>query len=165
MAKSKQFMNTNTLKGQKYLYEFNSNIFVNTSNKKIYGNITNTSANQITTDGKNTYLFGDLNYGDALYEYVFFSETQYNSADEGLQDDPGFLDADNGDFTLSVSCLQQEKETGDPRWLTFYEPTGINNVKNGENATEGAYYNMQGIRVAQPTKGVFIQNGRKVVIK
>ena len=30
-------MNTNTLKGQKYLYEFNSNIFVDVSNKKIYG--------------------------------------------------------------------------------------------------------------------------------
>lgn len=165
MAKSKQFMNTNTLKGQKYQYEFNSNIFVNTSNKKIYGNMTNSSASQITTDGKNTYLFGDLYYGDPLYEGAFFSETQYNGADAGLQDDPCFLDADNGDFTVGVSALQQKEETGDPRWLTFYQPTGINNVKNGENAAEGAYYNMQGVRVAQPTKGVFIQNGRKVVIK
>lgn len=165
VAKSKQFMNTNTLKGQKYLYEFNSNIFVNTSNSKIYGNMTNSSANQLTTDGKNTYLFGSLNYSDPEYEGVFFSETQYKVADEGLQDDPGFLDADNGDFTLSVSCLQQEKETGDPRWLTFYEPTGISNAKADENAAEGAWYTIQGVRIDKPTKGVFIHNGKKVVVK
>ena len=162
VAKTKQFMNTNTLKGQKYLYEFNSNIFVNTSNKKIYANMTN-NKNQLTTDGKNTYFFGDKNYGDSDFEGVFFSETNYNG-DAGLQDDPGFLDADNGNFTLSVSSLQQEEETGDPRWLTYYDPTGISNVKADENA-EGAYYNMQGIRVAQPTKGVFIHNGKKVVVK
>ena len=165
IAKSKQFFNTNTLKGQKYLYEFNSNIFVNTSNSKIYGNMTNSSANQLTTDGKNTYLFGSLNYIDPEYDGVFFSETQYKVADEGLQDDPGFLDADNGDFTLSVSCLQQEKETGDPRWLTFYEPTGISNAKADENAAEGAWYTIQGVRVDKPSKGVFIHNGKKVVVK
>ena len=42
VAKAKQFLNTNTLKGQnKYKYEMNSNIFVDVSNKKIYGNMTN----------------------------------------------------------------------------------------------------------------------------
>jgi hypothetical protein len=161
MAKSKQFMNTNTLKGQKYLYEFNSNIFVNTSNKKIYANMTN-NKNQLTTDGKNTYLFGSKNYSDSDYDGVFFSETNYNG-DAGLQDDPGFLNADNGDFTVNVSALQQKEETGDPRWLTYYEPTGISNVK--ADVEEGAWYTIQGVRVEQPTKGVFIHNGKKVVVK
>ena len=122
MAKSKQFMNTNTLKGQIYKYEFNSNIFVNTSNQKIYGNMTNTSANQLTTDGKNTYLFGSLNYSDPGYVGEFFSETQYKVADVGLQFDPKFVDADNGDFTVFVGAKQQKYETGDPRWLTYFDP-------------------------------------------
>lgn len=104
VAKSKQFMNTNTLKGQKYLYEFNSNIFVDCSNKKIYGNMTN-NKKQLTTDGKNTYY----------YNGAFFSETNYNG-DEGLQTAPGFKDADNGDFTLT-GADQLANKTGDPRWL------------------------------------------------
>ena len=105
VAKSKQFLNTNTLKGQIYLYEMNSNIFVDCSNKKIYGNMTN-NKKQVTTDGKNTYLFGT----------TFFSETNYNG-DEGLQSNPGFADAANGDFTLSESSLQYANKTGDPRWI------------------------------------------------
>jgi hypothetical protein len=118
--------------------------------------------NQLTTDGKNTYLFGSKNYSDSDYDGVFFSETNYNG-DAGLQDDPGFLNADNGDFTVNVSALQQKEETGDPRWLTYYEPTGISNVK--ADVEEGAWYTIQGVRVEQPTKGVFIHNGKKVVVK
>ena len=45
------------------------------------------------------------------------------------------------------------------------ETTGINAV-NGEGFTvNGEYFNLAGQRVAQPTKGLYIVNGRKVVIK
>jgi len=114
VAKSKQFMNTNTLKGQKYLYEFNSNIFVNVSNKKIYGNMTN-NKKQLTTDGKNTYLF----------DGEFFAETNYNG-DEGLQTDPSFADAAAGDFTIGATTFQAREKTGDSRWLVpFVAPADV----------------------------------------
>ena len=29
----------------------------------------------------------------------------------------------------------------------------------------GSYYNLQGVRIERPTKGVYIHNGRKVVVK
>ena len=109
IAKGKQFFNTNTLKGQKYLYEMSSNIFVDVSNKKIYGNMTNTSAEQLTTDGKNTYL----------WDGVFFSETNYKVADEGLGTDPTFRDAANGDFAIADKSEQALQGTGDPRWGTY----------------------------------------------
>ena len=105
IAKSKQFLNTNTLKGQKYLYVFNSNIFVDTSNKKIYGNMTN-NKKQLTTDGLNTYMF----------DGAFFNETDYNG-DEGLTTDPKFEDAANGDFSVRVKSEQAVNQTGDwNRW-------------------------------------------------
>ena len=109
VAKGKQFMNTNTLKGQKYLYVFNSNIFADVSNKKIYGNMTN-NKKQLTTDGKNTYLF----------DGAFFNETNYNG-DEGLQTNPTFADAAAGDFTVYEGSLQAKLQTGDPRWLVPYD--------------------------------------------
>ena len=30
---------------------------------------------------------------------------------------------------------------------------------------DNVYYNLQGVRVAQPTKGLYIVNGKKVMIK
>ena len=121
VAKGNQFMNTNSLKGQKYLYEFNSNIFVDVSNKKIYGNMTN-NTKQLTTDGLNTYM----------WDGAFFNETNYNG-DEGLQTDPGFADAANGDFTLAVTSDQYAQQTGDPRWLGV-DPTVMVAPESGDFA-------------------------------
>jgi hypothetical protein len=43
--------------------------------------------------------------------------------------------------------------------------TGISDVRSKTEEVRGEYYDLQGRRVAQPTKGVYIVNGRKVVIK
>ena len=42
--------------------------------------------------------------------------------------------------------------------------TGISNV-DADKLQNGKYYNLQGIEVQKPIKGVYIQNGRKVVVK
>jgi len=44
------------------------------------------------------------------------------------------------------------------------ETTGIENVK-GEAITNSQYYTLDGRRVAAPTKGIYIVNGKKVVVK
>ena len=43
--------------------------------------------------------------------------------------------------------------------------SGINAITNGAQSADGAVYNLQGVKVAKPTKGVYIQNGKKYVIK
>lgn len=44
--------------------------------------------------------------------------------------------------------------------------TGIETIENSKNSTEdGVYYDLQGRRVENPTRGVYIVNGKKVVIK
>lgn len=45
------------------------------------------------------------------------------------------------------------------------ETTGIQSLESQKNLLEGAFYNLAGQRVAQPTKGLYIVNGKKVVIK
>lgn len=42
--------------------------------------------------------------------------------------------------------------------------TGIENIENRKSEIEN-YYNLNGQRVSQPAKGIFIHNGRKVIIK
>ena len=45
------------------------------------------------------------------------------------------------------------------------ETTGISTVKTTADTKDAAVYDLQGRRVMQPTKGLFIVNGKKVVIK
>ena len=70
-------------------------------------------------------------------------------------------DITTGDFTLG-ECPQKTAKIGDPRWL--YGPTvGIDNVN--VNTENDVWFNLQGVRVTTPTKGLFIKNGKKVVVK
>ncbi len=56
------------------------------------------------------------------------------------------------------------KSFGEP-FEDEYIPTGITNVKN-ENADNAAIYTLQGVKVSNnPTKGVYIQNGKKFIVK
>lgn len=49
--------------------------------------------------------------------------------------------------------------------LDFGETTGINDVKREAITNNDEYYNLAGQRVAQPTKGLYIVNGKKVIVK
>lgn len=89
--------------------------------------------------------------------------------------------AENGGYILSNGVFQPSTEGDLPAGkaylniavtsapvleLNFGEATAIEKIANGEEPTaNGQYYNMNGQRVAQPTKGLYIVNGRKVVIK
>ena len=85
-----------------------------------------------------------------------------------LTGDPGFKRPAEGDFTLSAYSEQFDKKTGDPRWYAdggHYNPvTGIEGVE-AEKADDGAWYTIQGVRVDKPAKGLYIHNGKKVVVK
>lgn len=54
---------------------------------------------------------------------------------------------------------QLEKE------FTYEGATGINEIVSQKETVNGEFYNINGQRVSQPTKGLYIVNGRKVVIK
>lgn len=43
--------------------------------------------------------------------------------------------------------------------------TGIESVENTESDDNAPYYNLSGVRVSKLTKGVYIHNGKKVIIK
>ena len=60
-----------------------------------------------------------------------------------------------GSFPINVSSIYVWKAGGE---------TAIKTIKN-EVAEDGAYYNLQGQRVDNPAKGLFIHNGKKVILK
>ena len=52
-----------------------------------------------------------------------------------------------------------------PEFLGFGETTSISEIEKMRNVENETFYDLQGRRVAQPTKGLYIVNGKKVVIK
>lgn len=48
--------------------------------------------------------------------------------------------------------------------IEFGGTTGISQIENGESEIEN-YYDLQGRRVLQPTRGLYIVNGKKVIVK
>jgi len=55
--------------------------------------------------------------------------------------------------------------TGAPEFFAFGETTSVNDVRSKIADVRGEFYNLAGQRVGQPTKGLYIVNGKKVVIK
>ncbi len=49
--------------------------------------------------------------------------------------------------------------------FSFEDVDGISQIENGELKMENAIYNIAGQRVTKPTKGLYIKNGKKVIIK
>ena len=45
------------------------------------------------------------------------------------------------------------------------ETTGISELKNNVSNTDAAYYTLQGVKVAKPVKGIYIHQGKKVIVK
>lgn len=91
-----------------------------------------------------------------------------NDATNGL----GFY-KNNNDFTVGANTAYilisklPELATGGARasYLLFDDMTGISQVAGSEVKTSGAVYNLNGQRVSQPVKGLYIIDGKKVVIK
>ena len=50
------------------------------------------------------------------------------------------------------------------RYQTDDEATDINAIDNKVDEADGTFYNMSGQRVNAPRRGIYIQNGKKVII-
>jgi hypothetical protein len=76
----------------------------------------------------------------------------------------GFYHA-NGN-TVATNHAYLQTSTANARIdLTFGEETGIENVKRQTPEEDGEVYDLQGRRVVQPTRGLYIVNGEKAIIK
>ena len=108
---------------------------------------------------------------DGSYNYV------YSSKDKLGNDNPGFyklvnedLDAAkvkaNGAYLHTTEPLAEEAASR-VSWIFDDEVTGINQIENTQPATvkNTVVYNLNGQRVMNPAKGLYIVNGKKVIIK
>ena len=75
------------------------------------------------------------------------------------------------DYSLAKGRVYLNTGTLAPAFLSIDlgnndgETTGIQELKNSKIEELNPYYNLRGQRVTQPTKGLYIVNGRKVVVR
>ena len=77
----------------------------------------------------------------------------------------GFGKLKSGDVLAAGKAYLKVTGSGSPSFIDINDNvTGIQQVKGSKSQVE-SYYNLNGQRVAQPTKGVYIVNGKKIIIK
>ena len=82
---------------------------------------------------------------------------------------PGFylVNATEPVLGAGKAYLQTTAALGARLYINFEDEnvTGIQSIENEKSTIDNAVYDLSGRRVAQPTKGLYIVNGKKVVIK
>jgi hypothetical protein len=77
-----------------------------------------------------------------------------------------FKKLEAGDVPAGKAYLLASDITSAPELtIDFGGATGIADVRSKKEEVRSEVYNLNGQRVAQPTKGLYIQNGRKVILK
>ena len=105
----------------------------------------------------NMFVAGDgtTTFDGTTYDYILFSDGLFYQIGSGaVPVGKAYLHCTSDPTTASAPYLS----------IDFGGTTGINAVKDSEKVN-GEYYNLAGQRVAQPTKGLYIVNGKKVIIK
>ena len=79
---------------------------------------------------------------------------------------PGFYRAARGiQVRQYKSYLQYSASQSIELYFDEDETTGISIINNSQPTDDGMYYDLQGRRVSHPTKGVYILNGKKIIVK
>lgn len=96
----------------------------------------------------------------------------FNINDKDLNNPIGFYKVKKGVTTVpgnkAFLVLTDAEAQAKGFILTFEDgsTTGIETVETSKgNIKDGVYYDLQGRRVEKPTRGIYIVNGKKVVIK
>lgn len=108
-----------------------------------------TNDTQTTTQAGDVILYSGnqivLFYGSNSWSYTRLGRMEYSSQAE-LE---SFLKAGQGNVMVKLSLLSGT--------------TAVKSV-NGNRLEEGVYYSLNGVKVKNPSKGLFIKNGKKVIL-
>ena len=92
----------------------------------------------------------------SVYNYILSDGTFYRASGGTLAAGKAYLHCESNPESAGARGL---------RIVFADEATGINEVQGSKFNAQGGFYDLLGRKVAQPTKGLYIVNGRKVTIK
>ena len=114
----------------------------------------------VTSDKCETLAYNDLK---AATEDVTSVEDKYFALTK-IGEKVGFALVENGVvIPAGKAYLEVPKGTAAKFFGLDGEATGINSVKTAK--ADGAYYTLEGVKTTKPVKGLYIHNGKKIVVK
>ena len=109
-----------------------------------------TSDAQMTTQAGDVILYSGnqivLFYGSNSWSYTRLGRMEYSSQAE-LE---SFLKAGQGNITVKLSLSP--------------DATAISNIRSVDAEDDDEYYSLSGQRIANPTNGIYIKKGKKVLL-
>jgi hypothetical protein len=133
-----------------------------------FANCSNLSS---VTIGKGIRYIRRLAFSDcrALEDFYCYAETPPVGMPEG-EEIIIFYDSYISSATLHVPASAIETYSSTAPWSEFgqivaIEGTDIGEVKASTSSVDSTYYNLGGIRVIQPKRGIYIKDGRKYLKK
>ena len=112
------------------------------------------------------HMFDD-DWNSNIESVISMIEEPFTIKGESEEFSPFYHDTfQNAILYVPVGTVDMYKETkGWKEFVTIKEVggTGIGHVE--AQASDAPYYNLNGMRIAQPKKGIYIKNGKKLVIK
>ena len=132
----------------------NTGIVVNAAAAGTYAIPVLSDAADATTDNLLKPWLTEGEPGDATY---------YTLAVDG--GNPIFKKSSGGTLAAGKAYLVMPAAAAPELGVDFGGTTGINAVNGSEFKVNGEYYNLAGQRVANPSKGLYIVNGKKVIVK
>ena len=111
------------------------------SGNKLTGVLTATTVTQGTGSNVNYVLVADN--GKAVFQWI-------GTVDANVPAGKAYLTIENGPTESR---------------LFIDDTTDIRSITNGQSVNDNAIYDLSGRRVENPTKGIYIMNGKKVVVK
>ncbi len=119
-----------------------------------------------------TKYYKETQTGDDYIGFFRFVENGVSGANKAYLSLPAREDVKGADFgciTYNGQLIGTGETALAKMMLVFDDETsGVTEIKNVEvnkQNNDNAYYTLQGIKVLKPTKGIFIHNGKKIVIK
>lgn len=116
--------------------------------------------NRRTSLGSGSYFVGNYVSQTAVPEFCLFlsgNKFWYSLGDTKIK-------AFRGYFDLKDVLTDVEDTYGSRIIMSFDEATGINTIEHS-SFTINRYYDLQGRSVENPGKGIYLKNGKKVVVK
>ena len=127
---------------------------------------------ETTTDTDGNLLVGQLSVnGNITLTSASAPENHTYYALGAVDDVPGFYKVGENNVTIAYgkAYLDLETAVSSPARANILfvgkEITGITDVIRYRKGEKDVYYNLSGQRISHPVKGLYIVNGKKVIIK
>ena len=108
-------------------------------------------AGNLLRAGDGTTVIG----GTLKYDYILYTDGLFYRANEGaLAAGKAYLHLDTPAGARSLNIVFDDEEV-----------TGVNEVRSQKEDVRSEWFDLQGRKVAQPQKGLYIVNGKKIMVK